>query len=418
MTKRKGIWRLLVPIGLTTALIAGCTSGARDEPEAERSSAAADGKVEVDCDAPELKDPNSTDPMAEQCARQRKIAKKREKVFYQRKFDLSGLESYKPEHKVSGTIRQWGNNYLADSTIAKRWEGAFRKYHPGVKFEDNLTTSAVGIPGLYTGRADLAPMGREMLWDENQAYQRQFNGAPIEITMATGSYDVAGWTPALGVWVSDRNPLRKLTFEQLDGVFGAARTGGWNGLDWNPKAARGPEKNIRTWGQLGLTGKWKNKPINVYGYTSEYHFGDFFSQKVLGGSSKYNENIKEYVNQAQRDGSLASAGDLFMKDLAADPYGIAYAAITYRKPGNKAVALSAKPGAPFVEPTIDTIQNRSFPLARSVYYYLTPGKLKDPKTKEFLRFVLSREGQQIIQADGKYLPLTAELAREQLQKIS
>jgi phosphate transport system substrate-binding protein len=108
-----------------------------------------------------------------------------------------------------------------------------------------------------------------------------------------------------------------------------------------------------------------------------------------------------------------------MNDLSKDRYGIAYTGIPFLTPQTKAVALAARDGGPYVELTLKNVQNRSFPLTRDVYYYLKreKGKPIDPKAKEFLRYILSREGQDAVQRDGKYLPLTAEAAREQLQKL-
>ncbi|MFE2749583.1 PstS family phosphate ABC transporter substrate-binding protein [Streptomyces scopuliridis] len=400
--------------------LTGCTSSSQPSAAQSASSTAQPGKATLNCDDPKYRDPNSKDPLAEQCARIKSVTSKGAQVHYTKKFDLSGLPTYKPEQKVSGTIRQSGNNYLGDSPVAKRWEKAFQKYQPGVKFQDNLVSSAVGIPSLYTGTADVAPMGREILWDELQGYQRQFNSQPLEVTVTTGSYDVTGWTNALAVFVNKANPLSKLSFSQIDGIFGAARTGVWDGQKWDPTKARGADKNIRTWGQLGLTGDWADKPIHVYGYTPEYHFGNFVAKEAMQGSSSWNENIKQFANFTRPDGSLAIAGDVFMDELTKDPYGIAYSGIDFLKPSTKALPLSRKGDGPFVSMSLDTVQDRSYPLTRSTYYYLIKGQdgKLDPKVKEFIRFILSREGQQIIMEDGKYLPLTPKVAQKQLAKLN
>jgi phosphate transport system substrate-binding protein len=350
--------------------------------------------------------------------------------FYQPQFDLSGLPAYQPQQRVSGTIRQWGNNYIKDSPLVDVWEAGFRKYHPDIRFKDNLSSSAVAFPGLIAGVADLAPMGRQALWDELKGFEREgadggaegsSNVDVVEIVMATGSFDVRGWTFALGVFVNKDNPISKLTLDQLDGIFGAERDGGWNGLTWDTSVARGPEKNIRKWGQLGLTGEWADKPIHVYGYNFKYHFTDEIDKKILKGSGKWNEQLRAYSNVAgqKADGSLTGAGELMMNDLGKDRYGIAYTGIPFLNAQTKPLALAAKADGPYVELTLKNVQNRSFPLTRDVYYYLKreQGKPIDPKAKEFLRYVLSREGQEAVQQDGKYLPLTAEAAREQLRKL-
>lgn len=352
------------------------------------------------------------------------------KVFYPPKFDLSRLPAYVPRETVSGTIRQWGNNYLKDSGLMAIWETAFRRFHPAVRFEDNLYSSSVAFPGLISGAADLAPMGRQALWDELKGFERE--GAQggeegvgqseiIEIIMATGSHDVRGWTFALGIFVHRDNPIRGLTMEQLDGILGGRRDGGWDGLTWDTSVARGPEKNIRTWGQLGLTGEWADKPITVYGYNAKYHFNDEIDKKVLKGSGKWNEDMRAYSNMAglKADGSLTAGGELIMNALAADRYGIAYTGKPFLHANTRLVPLSTDGGKRFVPLELDTVQDRSYPLIRDVYYYFRreKGKPVDPKIREFLRYVLSREGQAAIQADGKYLPLTPEVAAAQLAKL-
>lgn len=310
------------------------------------------------------------------------------------------------------------------------WEAEFRTFHPGVTFADNLYSSSVAFPGLISGAADLAPMGRQALWDELKGFERE--GAQggdegigqteiVEIIMATGSYDVRGWTFALGIFVHKDNPIKGLTMEQLDGILGSRRDGGWNGLDWDTVVARGPEKNIRTWGQLGLKGAWANKPINVYGYNAKYHFNDEIDKKVLKGSGKWNENMRAYSNVAglKADGSLTAGGELIMNALASDKYGIAYTGRPFLNTRTRLVPLSADGGKMFIPLELDTVQNRTYPLIRDVYYYFRreKGKPIDPKIKEFLRYVLSRQGQAAIQADGKYLPLTPEVAAAQLRKL-
>jgi phosphate transport system substrate-binding protein len=367
------------------------------------------------------------DPLELQKARAEGLKKRAARVFYTKKFDLSALPEYKPAPKMSGTIRQWGSNYLADSMLEKYLEDGFHKYHPDVKFENNLSSTFIGIAGLYTKRADLAAMGRKPTWDELQAYQRVFSALPVEIMMATGSYDVAGWSFALVPFVHQDNPVAKLTIEQLDGIFGAERDGGWMGNEWDPGAARGPEKNIRTWGELGLTGEWADKPIHVYAYNLNYHFPRDFAEKVMKGSNKWNEKLREYSNKTRADarpndkdfGTLLGAGEQMVSEVAKDPYGITYTGILYQTPGVKALALAQTAAGPYIAPTLETVQARAYPLTREVYYYANraTGKTIDPLVREYLRFVLSREGQEAVERDGKYLPLTDEAVREQLQKL-
>lgn len=360
-----------------------------------------------------------------QRARASALETKGKRVAYTRTFDLSGLPEYRPSAPMSGTIRQWGSNYLADSPLQGYFEEAFRRHHPDVRFDNNLTSTFIAMAGLYTGQADLAPMGRRPTWDELQSYQRVRGAAPAEIVMATGSYDVSGWTYALVPFVHADNPLGQLTMEQLDGIFGAQRDGGWHGNNWDPSAARGPEKNIRTWGQLGLTGEWADKPVNVHAYNLNFHFPRAFAEAVFKGGYKWNETLKEYSNRTRESadgdfGTLWVAGDQMMDALGGDRYGITYTSMLYRdKPNVKTVPLAASAQGPYVYPSIETVQDRSYPLSREVYYYThrAPGEKIDPLVAEYLRFVVSREGQALVQKDGKYLPMTAELAHEQLREL-
>lgn len=344
---------------------------------------------------------------------------------YTRTFDLSALPEYRPSRRLSGTIRQWGSNYLADSPLEGYLEDAFRRYHPDVRFDNNLSSTFVAMAGLYTGQADLAPMGRRATWDEFQAYQRTFGALPAEIVMATGSFNVSGWTYALVPFVNQANPITRLSLEQLDGIFGAQRDGGWDGNNWNPASARGPEGNLRTWGDLGLTGEWADKPIRVYAYNLNFHFPRDFAEKVFGGGYKWNETLREFSNRVHEPGhpdygKLWSAGDQMMAAVAEDPYAITYTSMTYADfPGAKTVPLARDAKGPWVYPALETVQDRTYPLARGVYYYAKRpiGGRIDPLVAEFLRFVVSRQGQELVMKDGKYLPLTAEMARQQIVRI-
>jgi phosphate transport system substrate-binding protein len=362
------------------------------------------------------------DSVAVQAAREKWVKNKGYKVYYTKKFDLSDLPHYKPEQKVSGTIRMWGSNYFTDSPLADYWIQEFQKYQPEVKFSLHLKTTLHAIPGLIFGMSDIGPMGRQITWDELLSYQRERNHLPIGIVAVTGSYDVSGWNPPIGVYLHKDNPLSKLSLQQLDGIFGAQRSGAWRELVWDKSLARGPEKNIRTWGQLGLTGEWANKPIHVYGYNLQFHFPQEIESRAFGGvSGKWNENLIEYDNLAQPDGSFKLAGQLMLEDLAKDPYGIVYCAggNAWLTPQVKPIALSVKTGDPAYELTLENVRERKYPMYADVFFYIDrdPKKSVDPKVKEFLRYILSSEGQTQVMRDGKYLPLTADTVRAQLKLL-
>jgi phosphate transport system substrate-binding protein len=364
----------------------------------------------------------STEGLDMQAARAKMMSARGSKVAYTKKWDLSGLPNYQPKQKVSGTIRMWGSNYITDGFLGGYWEAAFKKYHPDVKFDFHMKTTLAAVPSLIFGVSDLG-IGRKITFPEQELFERYTDRSPIEIEIATGSYDVPGWQPGYGVVVQKDNPITHITMEQLDGVFGAERAGGWEGTSWRPNWARGPEKNIRAWGQLGLTGEWADKPINVYGLTLRYHQATEISDRVLKASDKWNERLKIYANFVSTAGKLERGMN---EDLAADKYGIGIVAAPTTnltggasQPTQKVLPVAAKDGGPYIPYTLDTLQNRTYPLYDRIFAYADRERAKpmNPAVLEFLRFVLSQEGQAEVMRDGKYLPLTAEVANAQLKKL-
>jgi phosphate transport system substrate-binding protein len=358
------------------------------------------------------------DPLKVQKGRGEKLKLRGSKADYSERWNLDDLPAYTAKQKVSGVIRQWGSNYFADSSLGQRWEEGFKKYHSGISFQDELKTALAGIPALTFGMADVAAL-RHITSDETLLYQRYHSSWPVEITVVTGSLNVPGWSYAIGIFVHRDNPLSKLRIEQLDGIFGAQRSGAFQGTEWNTAVARGAEKNIRNWGQLGLTGEWANKPIHVYGYNLRYHIPATFERLVFQGGAKWNEQLVEFTNYKNPDGSTELEAKQVVDAVAKDPLGIGYSSIAFLTPGTKALAIAPRGSDQYVELNLQTLRSREYPLADEVYFYVRrdPGKPLDPKVKEYLRYVLSREGQDAVQKDGKYLPLPARIVAEQLKRL-
>jgi phosphate transport system substrate-binding protein len=366
--------------------------------------------------------------LAMQKARADGLVLKGKKSYYPAdKWDLSDLPAYEPKEKIAGTIRLWGSNYIVDGNVGDYWEKAFQKFHPDAKFEYHMLTTRAAIPAITFDLGDVG-ISRKMKTEEQQLFERYKNHSPLELVVATGSYNVTGWNPAFGIVVSKDNPLTKITFDQLDGVFGAERLGGWIGTDWHPEFSRGPEKNIRKWGQLGLTGEWADKEIIPYGLNQRYSQAGTISDRILQGSDKWNERLRIYANfvgDPNSGGGTMGFGALkrgLNDDLKKDRYGIAYIAspVGANLPAEcKLLEVSETPDGPAYAYTIDNIRNRKYPLYDEVYAYIDakPGQPIDPKVREYLRFIVSREGQMEIARDGKYLPLTAEVSRAQLKKL-
>lgn len=323
------------------------------------------------------------------------------------------LPDYHPRLQVTGVLRTCGNPQMA--ALLQRWQAGFKRLQPGVQFADDLKSTAAAMYGLDMRTADLALMGRPIFpYERYGVYERSWV-YPAVIEVATGSAGALHKSPAYAILVHKDNPLARLSVRELDGIFGAERAGGWNALTWDTGVARTARDNIRTWGQLGLTGPLAGRPIHVYGPAG---LGTgaitYFQARVFGGGETWNEDLREYADRRQ-----------MLADLARDPLGIAYAPAAYANPGVKTLALADTPAGPYVALGSASVADRSYPLHRPVYIVytmddrntdLTP-TLGDPRVKEFIRYILSRQGQQDVAEEGSYLPLPAPVVQAQLEKL-
>jgi phosphate transport system substrate-binding protein len=339
---------------------------------------------------------------------------------YTKKWDLSDLPHYVPRHHLTGTIRIWGNNYIRDGYLAEYWEQEFRKFQPDVRIEYNLPTTGIAIPALSCGVADVV-MSRKATIMDLLTFEQVYHHPVTEIEAVTGSYDVYGWSPAFIIVVHKDNPLEQISLKQLDGVFGGARTGGYVGSVWHTEYpyARGPEENIRTWGQLGLTGEWADKPIHPGGQTLRGNQTTQFSDIVLRGSDQFAEGYRAFANYITPDGKINSWSLQARRAIAADKYAMFYVSPMTLSPDMKELAIQGYDGGPYVKRTLETVHDRTYPLHGRYFFYFnrTPGQPVDPKADEWLHFILSQEGQDCVQREGRYLPLTASVVREQLEKL-
>jgi len=316
------------------------------------------------------------------------------------------LPAYEAARSLAGTLRIWGPAGMA--AVTKSWAEGFRRVQPGVELEFTLNGSATAIPGIYSGQADLALLGRENNITDDNGFSRPMGYKPRRFELMTGSLNVPGQTNALVVFVHRDNPLARLSLAQLDALFGHEHRRGL--------------PNIRTWGQLGLTGEWAEQPIRLYGYDAETGTGRYFQKAVLGGSRKMNwENFREFKDVIRPDGAMVRSAAQSIEALRADRYGLAVGCLSFATPAVKAVALAAEEGGPAYPATRETLVARQYPLTRLTYVFVNqpPGTALEPKAREFLRYLFSREGQADIIRAGGYLPLNAATVlaqRESLEK--
>jgi phosphate transport system substrate-binding protein len=319
--------------------------------------------------------------------------------------------AYEPHQTISGTIRIWGHGAFGGrqdfiETLTRAWETGFQKFHPGVRFENHLNGTAAAIGALYTGAGDLALMGREIWPNEISGFQEVFHYPPLGVDVVTGSFDVRNRGYAIVFFVHKDNPVSALTLRQLDAIFSVdMRRGG-------PPALR--------WGDLGATGDWKDRPIRLYGLPIARGFAEYIEDLVFKGGRKWNPSLMEFADDPGSKGGATDGGQKLLDALAKDLEGIGYAGLLYNNPDVKPLALASDEGSPFVSPSRSSVMDHSYPLTRMITMYLNraPGRPADPKLAEFLRYILSREGQEaVLREGGGYLPMLAPFAVKELRKL-
>ena len=318
------------------------------------------------------------------------------------------LPAYRSELPVDGTIRTWGHGSLGKDYIGglvKSWEVGFRQFHPKISFETTLRGDLTAIGGLYTGAADMALMERAPTAIELDAYQPIFKRDPFEISIATGSLDVADHAAALVIFVNGDNPLRHLTLIQLDAVFDADH--------------RRSPTSVRTWGELGLTGEWARHPINAYIPAIESDASQYFEKAVMGGSQKWSADLHEFRDLRIPDGGTIDTGQQIADALAKDRYGIAIATLPLKNPGVRPLALAQQEGGTYYDPTRETVAQRKYPLTRTVSIFINhaEGQPIAPNLKEYLHYLLSGSGQLDITSDGGYFALPPEIALQEWDEL-
>ncbi|WP_144007064.1 PstS family phosphate ABC transporter substrate-binding protein [Pelomonas sp. KK5] len=322
---------------------------------------------------------------------------------------VAALPAYRPEQSVSGVIRIQGHGHVTlkwMERLLNLWEQGFRKFHPGVRIEQRMKGTSSAIPSLFNGTGDIAILGEEIDPAAAEAFRQVKGYLPQGIAIATGAYDVRNFDYAQQFFVHRDNPLDRLTLAQLDAIYGMEHR-------------RGEPHNIRNWGQLGLAGDWAAKPINPYGWRIDDSFGFYLQNALLLGSHRWNNALRDYVHIYNPGGTIYDHGQQILDALRADRHGIAVSNIRYANADVKPLALAATAGGPFVQASKATLIDRSYPLTRLIPAVIDhpPGRPVEARVREFIRFLLSREGQQAINEDGRYLPVSAATAAAELRQL-
>ena len=293
----------------------------------------------------------------------------------------AAVPAYQKVSGVSGNINSVGSDTM--NNLMTLWGETFSKNYPNVKIQVEGKGSSTAPPALIAGTSQFGPMSRAMKASEIDDFEKKYGYQPTQIRT---SYD------ALAVWVNKDNPVDKLTLAQVDGIFSKTRKRGG--------------KAINTWGQVGLSGDWASHPISLYGRNSASGTYGFFKEHTLLNGD-YRDTVKEQPGSAS-----------VVQGVTEDRYGMGYSGVGYRTSGVKAAQLADKDGGTYYDGSYENVVSGKYPLWRFLYIYVNkaPGKPLDPMVKEFLKLVLSKEGQEVVIKDG-YLPLTAEIVKQELAKL-
>ncbi len=294
----------------------------------------------------------------------------------------AGVPTYAKTSGVSGNLSSVGSDTLAN--LMTLWAEEFKRLYPNVNIQIQAAGSSTAPPALTEATSNLGPMSRKMKDKEIESFEKKHGYKPTPIRVAID---------ALAVYVHKDNPIKGMTIPQVDAVFSSTRKCGLG-------------KDIATWGDLGMSGEWTNRSVQLFGRNSVSGTYGYFKKKALCKG-----DYKATVNEQPGSASV-------VQGVATSINGIGYSGIGYKTSGVKAVPLTKKDGKPFIDATPETAISGEYPLARFLYVYVNknPNKPLAPLEKEFVKMVLSKAGQEVVIKDG-YIPLTAKLVEEELAKM-
>jgi phosphate transport system substrate-binding protein len=295
----------------------------------------------------------------------------------------AGLPDYTKASGVSGNISSVGSDTLAN--LMTFWAEEFKRLYPNVNVQIQAAGSSTAPPALTEGTSNFGPMSRKMKDKELASFESKFGYKPTAIAVAID---------ALAVYVNKDNPVEGLSIPQVDAMFSATRKCGY-------------ANDISTWGQLGLTGDWASRPVQLYGRNSVSGTYGYFKKKALCKG-----DYKDSVNEQPGSASV-------VQGITKSLNGLGYSGIGYMTSGVKAVPLSKKDGGEFIAATPINASAGTYPLGRFLYVYVNkrPNRPLAPLESEFIKMILSKAGQLVVVKDG-YIPLPAKVAERELAKIA
>jgi phosphate transport system substrate-binding protein len=311
---------------------------------------------------------------------------------YSAKVDAA-IPAYRPVKGLAGTLKGVESNTV--TVLEQKWIDGFRKIYPNVKISVDIGGSGQGGPRLTNGSADFAFIAREMMGREETPFVDKFGYKPLAISVSGGSLAVKAFTDCIVFIVNKDNPLNEISYAQLDATYSQTHN-------------RGIKEPITKWGQLGLTGEWADKPIHLWGVEIPNGYDNFVNMHVLA-DGQWREGI-------QTQHTVIGLSD----EVAKDKYALSYTGLAWdTNPDTKVLKLIVHAGDTAIAPTFDTVASQQYPLARTIYMFVNrePGKPLNPVLREFIRYALSREGQQAVVDDGIFTPLPAAMDAREAEKL-
>jgi phosphate transport system substrate-binding protein len=289
------------------------------------------------------------------------------------------LKKYQAVGGVSGNLNSIGSDTL--NNLMTMWAEGFRRKYPNVNIQIEGKGSSTAPPALAEGTAQIAPMSREMKNSEIDAFEKKHGYKPTKVAVAIDT---------LAIFVNKNNPIESLSMEKVDAIFSKNRK-------------RGYASDITTWGELGVTGSLARQPLSLYGRNSASGTYGYFKEHALN-KGDFKDSVKEQPGSAS-----------VVQGITKDKNGIGYSGIGYLTSGVKTLPLSEKEGQQAYAATYENALSNKYPLSRFLYVYVAkaPGKPLPKMQEEFLKFVLSKEGQEVVIKDG-FLPLTAKMCSKNI----
>lgn len=292
------------------------------------------------------------------------------------------LRDYVRESGVSGSLSSIGSDTL--NNLMTLWAEEFNKFYPNVNVQIQGAGSSTAPPALTEGTAMLAPMSRGMRQSEIQEFEARFGYRPTELPVAVDM---------LAVYVNRDNPIESLSLPQVDAIFSATRRCGF-------------AEDITRWGQLGLTGAWSNRDFALYSRNAVSGTYGFFKDNAMCGG-----DFKSSINEQPGSSSV-------VQGVTESINGIGYSGIGYRTSGVRALSIAATDGGVAYEPSPANAASGDYPLARYLFVYINkhPNRELDPLTREFVKMVYSKQGQEVVDRDG-FVTLPAVVADRVLAEL-